>query len=129
LDKIRTFSTIDHSAPKGQLMFDADLRPLVLAIQSISEAVKELQKIKPDVIEVKPVVQIPESPIHVTLPELCPTVEVKPSDVVIQRQDGVISDIKPVVHVHIPTKGILWILALIPLLMLIDLIALRIYSF
>lgn len=114
-------SFIDHAAPKGNLMFDADLRPLVLAIQSISDAVKELHKIKPDVIEVKPVVHVPEAEVSVYLPEMSPVVEVHPSEVVIQRQDGVMSDIKPVVNVQIPTKGIVLVLATIPLIMLVEL--------
>lgn len=107
--------------------------PIISALQSLETAIRDLAEKRQDINiklpELPIQVRVPETPVHVSLPEMSPNVEVYPSEVVIQRQDGVISDIKPVVNVTIPMKGIMIILAMIPLIMLIDFILLRLYTF
>lgn len=133
VEKRRSFTCIDHSAPKGEMKVQADIAPILSALQSLEAAIRELGEKRQDINiklpELPIQVRVPENPVHVTLPELSPTVEVYPSDVVVQRQDGVISDIKPVVNVVIPTKGIMLILAMIPLIMLIDFLLVRFHMF
>lgn len=119
--KAATFSCIDHSAPRGEVKFQADLAPIISAISGLKSAIEALNERKPQVIELQPVVNISEKPVVVNLPEMSPRVEVHPSEIVVQRQDGVMSDIKPQVIVQIPTKGIALVLGLIPLIMLIEL--------
>lgn len=119
--KASTFSCIDHSAPKGELKMNLDIATITQAISKLEYAIREIQHRKPEIVHVAPVVHVPESPVTVNLPEMSPRVEVHPSEIVIQRQDGVMSDIKPQVIVQIPTKGIALVLGLIPLIMLIEL--------
>lgn len=120
--KQATFSCIDHSAPKGEVKMQLDINPILSAISGLEAAIREHKDKKPEIVQVVPVVNVPDLPITVNLPEMSPTVEVHPSEVVIQRQDGTTSPISPVVHVHFDIRPLAWILSTVPIIMLVDLV-------
>lgn len=96
-----------------------DTRPIIEAISKLESAIRDLQLKKPEIVQVAPVVHVPESPVTINLPELSPIVEVQPSDIVIQRQDGMTSPISPVVNIDV--RPLAWILSTVPIIMLVDL--------
>lgn len=118
--KERTFSVIDHLAPKGQMQMNVDMGPILQALKCIKESIDEIKRLPPHVVEVAPVVNVPEikmPPVNVTLPEMRPHMEIHPSEIVIQKQDGSITNVKPEIIVNFPVKMLCFFVATLPFTM------------
>ena len=86
-----------------------DLSPLVAAIKENTEVLRHMSPVV-NVPAVPVVVQVPEmspTPVSVTLPEMSPTVEVHPPEVVIQKTDGTLQPMQPVIELSIPWWAII----------------------
>lgn len=123
-DSIGSMKCVNHQpesrATVGKL--DLDMNPLIDVLLDIREVLVEM---KPTVNVTQPdiVVNVPDCPIHVNLPEISPRVEVHPAEVVMQKVDGTTAPIfNPKIEVHLPKWPFILMCAVPTALFLVDLI-------
>lgn len=119
--KQRTFKSVDHSAPVGEVKLEFDPKGVIAAISEIS---KKLDAIKLEAPRVE--VSVPEHPaptVTVNVPEIVPHITVAPAEVVIQSQNGAPIQ-PPIIHVNLPIKPVCVILSCIPVLMIVEMVLL-----
>lgn len=99
MEKSRTFTCIDHSAPKGEIKMSADLGPVLDVLRGIERA---LSGINPKISVESPIidvnvpapqitVNVPEQKtpqVTVAVPEIVPQITVAPAEVVFQAPEN-----------------------------------------
>jgi len=101
LEKPRTFSCIDHSAPKGEIKMAVDIHPILDALRGIERALGALN-LSPKISVESPIIDInvptpqvtvnvPEQKtpqVTVAVPEVIPQITVAPAEVVFQTPES-----------------------------------------
>ncbi len=130
--KEASFVCINHTASPGMVSAGPsyapqDLSAVVVAIGRLGEKLEHLRLNvwvpDPQVIEVAPIIHMPELPINVAapivhIPENRPIIEVRPSEVVIQRVDGQIVQ-TPIQPVQLELSWQIYLMAAVPTALLI----------
>lgn len=111
------FVSIDHHSSRGGGdTINVDLAGVVSAIRDLTKKIDSLKIDLP-----APIVNVTTPEVKISLPEMSPTVEVHPTDVVMQKSDG--SFVSPIVNVDMQIPWLPFILmgAAPVIVMLVDL--------
>lgn len=136
MEKSRTFTCIDHSAPKGEIKMSADLGPVIDVLRAIE---RTLSAINPKISVESPIIDVnvpaPQITVNVpdqktpqvtvAVPEIIPQITVAPAEVVFQSPENGEKPVympPPENDFEFYAKALVFITLSVPMIMSIELV-------